>query len=133
PVCPGKFINLDDHWVMLLEISWTIEFSPSLVPAKAPASPPPGFSFRKAALCRRQAPPWSSALMLGSCVRDREARADGQGRELIDRVAREVRRDRFEIGDFPGRIAAGHSVPPRWVRRACGVSSIWGENGPARM
>jgi hypothetical protein len=25
--------------------------------------------------------------MLGSCVRDREARADGQGRELIDRVA----------------------------------------------
>ena len=24
---------------MLLEISWTIEFSPSLVPAKAPASP----------------------------------------------------------------------------------------------
>jgi hypothetical protein len=25
--------------------------------------------------------------MLGSCVRDREARAHGQGRELIDRVA----------------------------------------------
>ena len=25
--------------------------------------------------------------MLGSCVRDREARADGQGRELIDRIA----------------------------------------------
>ena len=25
--------------------------------------------------------------MLGSCVGDREARADGQGRELIDRVA----------------------------------------------
>ena len=25
--------------------------------------------------------------MLGSCVRDREARADGQGRELIDGVA----------------------------------------------
>src|ERR1700731_4685537 len=112
--------------------------------------------------------------MLGSCVRDREARADGQGRELIDRVAagtpvrelllvealghtrvpfaghrpdhragvelaaidahraaeaaanlergfddgvaREARRDRFEIGDFAGRGAAGHSVPPRSVR-----------------
>jgi hypothetical protein len=25
--------------------------------------------------------------MLGSCIRDREARADRQGRELIDRVA----------------------------------------------
>jgi hypothetical protein len=25
--------------------------------------------------------------MPGSCVRDREARADGQGRELIDRIA----------------------------------------------
>src|SRR5580704_8989424 len=110
--------------------------------------------------------------MLGSCVGDRETRADGQGRELIDRVApgapvrqlifiealrhtripfsgyrldhrarvelatidphraaeaapdiegrfddgvaREARCDRFEIGDFPGRTAAGHSVPPRW-------------------
>ena len=45
PVCPGKFINLDDYWVMLLEISWTIEFSPSLVPVKAPASPRRGFLF----------------------------------------------------------------------------------------
>jgi hypothetical protein len=57
PVCPEKFINLDDHWVMLLEISWMIEVFPPLVPMKAPASPRRGFLFRKAALCRRQAPP----------------------------------------------------------------------------
>ena len=25
-----------------------------------------------------------------------------------------ARRNRFEIRDFPGRAAAGHSVPPRW-------------------
>jgi hypothetical protein len=50
PVCPGKSINLDDHWVMLLDVSWTIEFSPLLVLAKAPASPPAGvFYFRNAA------------------------------------------------------------------------------------
>src|ERR1700680_449686 len=122
--------------------------------------------------------------MLGSCVRDREARADGQARELIDRVAagapvrqllvvealgharlpfagyrpyhragielaaidahraaeaaadlergfndritRQARRHRFEIGDFAGRGAAGHSVPPRsvrWVRKI--LTSNW--------
>jgi hypothetical protein len=33
---------------MLLEIFWTIEFSPSLVPAKAPASPRRGFLFAQA-------------------------------------------------------------------------------------
>ena len=72
---------------MLLEISWTIEFFRLARPPENPGLPPPGFSFRKAALCRRQAPPWSSALMLGSCVRDRGARADGQGGELVDCVA----------------------------------------------
>src|SRR5271169_6448480 len=126
--------------------------------------------------------------MLGSCVRDREARAHGQGRELIDRVAagapvrkllfvealgharvpfagyrpdhragvelaaidahraaeaaadleggfddrvaREARRDRFEIGDFPGRTAARHSVPPRWSGRRVG-SALYGGERPA--
>ena len=57
PVCPGKFINLDDHCVMLLEISWTIEFFPPRSSPRKPRPPPPGFSFRKVALCRRQAPP----------------------------------------------------------------------------
>jgi hypothetical protein len=41
-----------------------------------------------------------------------EAAADLE-RRLDDRVAREARRDRFEIGDFAGWAAAGHSVPPR--------------------
>src|SRR6266478_4778567 len=40
-----------------------------------------------------------------------EAAADLEGR-LDDGVAREARQDRFEIGDFAGRGAAGHSVPP---------------------
>src|ERR1700760_788006 len=151
--------------------------------ARKPRPPPPGFSFRTAAVCRRQAPPSSSALMLGSRVGDGEARADGQRCKLIDRVAagapvrqllfiealgharmpfagvradhragielaaidahraaeaaadlecglddgvaREARGNWLEIGYFPGRTAAGHSVPPRWVKRACGVSSIW--------
>ena len=35
---------------------------------------------------------------------------------LDDGVAGAARRDRFEIGDFPGRIAAGHSVPPQRAR-----------------
>jgi hypothetical protein len=38
-----------------------------------------------------------------------EAAADLKG-GFDDRVAREARRDRFEIGDFTGRAAAGHSV-----------------------
>src|ERR1700737_3708049 len=41
-----------------------------------------------------------------------EAAADLE-RRLDNGVAREARRDRFEIGDFAGRAAAGHSVPPR--------------------
>jgi hypothetical protein len=71
---------------MLLEISWTIECSPAFVPAKAPASPCRGFLFAK----RRSVatgPRTAAPLMLCSCVRDREPRAHGQGRELIDRVA----------------------------------------------
>jgi hypothetical protein len=38
-----------------------------------------------------------------------EAAPDIKGR-LDNRVAGEARQDRFEIGDFPGRAAAGHSV-----------------------
>jgi hypothetical protein len=48
-------------------------------------------------------------------------------------VLREARRNRFEIGDFPGRTAAGHSVPPRRVRRGASGYLYMGENGPARM
>src|SRR5229473_3904225 len=48
-----------------------------------------------------------------------EAAADLE-RRLDDGVAREARRHWFEIRDFAGRAAAGHSVPPRsvrWVRK----------------
>ena len=72
---------------MLLEISRTIEFSPSLVPAKAPASPRRGFLFAKRRSVAGRLPHKASALMLGSCVGDRDPRADGQGGELIDGVA----------------------------------------------
>src|SRR5229473_3750352 len=44
-----------------------------------------------------------------------EAAADLE-RRLDDGVARQARRGRFEIRDFAGRGAAGHSVPPRSVR-----------------
>src|SRR6267378_2352875 len=44
-----------------------------------------------------------------------EAAADIE-RRLDDGVAGEARGHRFEIGDFPRRAAAGHSVPPRYVR-----------------
>jgi hypothetical protein len=50
PVRPGKVINLDDHSEMLLDIFRTIEFSPSLVLPKTPASPGRGFLFAEAAL-----------------------------------------------------------------------------------
>ena len=43
--------------------------------------------------------------MLGSCVRDREARADGQGRELIDRVAAGA-----PVGQLLVIEALGHSA-----------------------
>src|ERR1700737_114844 len=39
--------------------------------------------------------------------------AAGLERRLDDGVACGARRDRFEIRDFAGRRAAGHSVPPR--------------------
>ena len=38
-------------------ISWTIGFFPLARPRESPGLHQPGFSFRKAALCRRQAPP----------------------------------------------------------------------------
>jgi hypothetical protein len=44
-----------------------------------------------------------------------EAAADLE-RRLDDGIPRQARRHRFEIGDFAGRGAAGHSVPPRSVR-----------------
>src|SRR5262249_10694066 len=45
-----------------------------------------------------------------------EAAANFEGR-LDDGVAGEVRRGRFEIGHFPGRAAAGHSVSSSSGRR----------------
>jgi hypothetical protein len=72
---------------MLLEISWTIEFFPSLVPAKAPASPAGVFFSHSVVLSPAGSPRRAAPLCPAQCVRDREARADGQGRELIDRVA----------------------------------------------
>jgi hypothetical protein len=42
---------------MLLEICWRIEFFLLARPRESPGLPPPEFSFRKVALCRRQAPP----------------------------------------------------------------------------
>src|SRR5262245_37094467 len=44
-----------------------------------------------------------------------EATADLES-GLDDGVAGEARGDRLEIVNFAGRIAAGHSVPPRSVR-----------------
>src|SRR6516225_1296053 len=44
-----------------------------------------------------------------------EAAADLEG-GLDDGVASQARDDRLEIGDFPGRTAVGHSVPPRSVK-----------------
>jgi hypothetical protein len=66
-----------------------------------------------------------------------EAAADLE-RRLDDGVAGEARRDRFEIGDFAGRGAAGHSVPPRQVTCQVGAHGPQfyadkRQNGPARM
>ena len=44
-------------------------------------------------------------------------------------VAGEARGDRLEIPDFPGRIAAGHSVPPRRQLRA--VQLLYGRERPS--
>src|SRR3984893_14224947 len=164
---------------MLLEISWTIEFFPLARPRESPGLPPPGFSFRKAALCRRQAPveqrPYARLMRprprgarrrsgpradrprcgrrasppapprrgARACApfagfrpdhhagielaavdahRAAETAADLEG-GFDDRVAREARRDRSEIGDFPGRGRASPPAPPRRgaVYRAAGV------------
>src|SRR5215471_711288 len=43
-----------------------------------------------------------------------KAATDLEGR-LDDGVAGEAWWHRLEIGDFPGRAAAGHTVPPRWI------------------
>jgi hypothetical protein len=53
-----------------------------------------------------------------------ETAADLEG-GFDDRVAREARRDRSEIGDFPGRGRASPPAPPRRgaVYRALGWSS----------
>src|ERR1700730_6952003 len=42
---PEKAINLDDHWMMLLDISRTIEFPPCSSSRNPPASPRRGFQF----------------------------------------------------------------------------------------
>ena len=50
-------------------------------------------------------------------------------------VLREARRDRFEIGDFAGRAAAGHSVTPRsvrWVRKVLNSMRTKRLSGPRR-
>src|SRR5205823_3927926 len=57
-----------------------------------------------------------------------EAAADLK-RRLDDGVARQARQDRFEIRDFAGRGAAGHSVPPRSVRWVCKVLNSMRTNG----
>jgi hypothetical protein len=44
---PEKFINLDAHWAMLLEISRTIEFFPLARPRESPGLPRRGFLFAK--------------------------------------------------------------------------------------
>jgi hypothetical protein len=51
-----------------------------------------------------------------------EAAADLE-RRLDNGGAREARWDRFEIADFAGRAAAGHSVPPRQVTCQVGARS----------
>src|SRR6266446_1076510 len=64
-----------------------------------------------------------------------EAAADLE-RRLDDGIARQARRDRFEIRDFAGRAAVGHSVPPRSVRVRCAKFStcMWDETVlPARV
>jgi hypothetical protein len=90
---------------MLLEISWTIEFSPSLVPVKAPASPAGVFfsqSGRSVAAGTRRAAPLCSAH-----ASDREARPDRQGGELIDRIATSA-----PIGKLLLVEALGHARVP---------------------
>jgi hypothetical protein len=60
-----------------------------------------------------------------------EAAADIE-RGLDADIAGEARRDRLEIGDFPGRDAAGHSVPPRWVRHGVQDAHSYGTKRSCR-
>src|SRR6516164_4242862 len=54
-----------------------------------------------------------------------EAAADLEG-GFDDGVAGEARRNRLEIGDFPGRAAAGHSVSSSSSQRGARCSTpIW--------
>src|SRR5438093_1250520 len=55
------------------------------------------------------------------------AAVDFEGRP-DDRVARQTRRYRLEIRYFPGRGAADHTDPPRWVRVRSG--RVWGRKRP---
>jgi hypothetical protein len=136
--------------------------SPLLVHPKAPASPAGVFNLPGAAVCgdasagarrgppaiRRSGPGRSSpnSPRQYACRQDRfipyelsidahraaEAAADIE-RRLDDGVAGEARRDRLEIGDFPGRGAAGHSVPPRQVRCGAKKSSTYGGTKRSRL
>jgi hypothetical protein len=49
PVCRGKYINLDDHWEVLLDSVWTNEFFSLARLRENPGPPLPGFSFPNAA------------------------------------------------------------------------------------
>ena len=72
---------------MLLEISWTIEFFSLARPARKPRPPPAGvFSLQSGALTPQAPPLEQRPYVRLMSPRPRGAR-DGQGRELIDRVA----------------------------------------------
>ena len=55
-----------------------------------------------------------------------EAAADLE-RQLDDGVAREARRDRFEVCDFPGRAAADYSVSSSLGQVQRSATSMWDE------
>ena len=71
---------------MLLEISRTIEFFPLARPRESPASPA-GVFFSQSGALSPAGSPVEQRPIPGALVGDREARADGQGRQLIDGVA----------------------------------------------
>jgi hypothetical protein len=99
----------------------------------SPQAPPRRAARAYASGTGRITAPTSSRLQSTRIVQA-EAPADVE-RRLDDDVAREARRDRFEIRDFAGRGAAGHSVPPRsvarWVRRVLKFYANKTTNGPA--
>lgn len=61
--------------------------------------------------------------------RKAEAAADLDG-GLDDRVAGDARRERLEIGDFPGRAGRGIPYPPP---RSLDAKRVWAGNGLAGM